>query len=72
METAQEWLLLIKTTAENFALVRDTIKELHSYELPECIEIAVHAGSEEYLKWIDESVGQKVSPRRRGEEQPER
>ena len=57
IETAEEWLLLIKTTADQFEAVRDAIKELHSYELPECVAIAVEGGSEEYLKWIEDSVG---------------
>jgi periplasmic divalent cation tolerance protein len=59
VESAQEWLLLIKTTAERFAAVRDAIRELHSYELPECIAIKVEDGSEEYLKWIADAVKKK-------------
>ena len=54
--SAQEWLLLIKTTAEGFAAVRDAIRELHSYELPECVAIAVEDGSAEYLEWLADSV----------------
>jgi periplasmic divalent cation tolerance protein len=56
VEEAQEYLLLIKTTAEAFPAVRDKIQELHSYEVPECIALAVDDGSEPYLKWIDECV----------------
>ena len=56
VESAQEWLLLIKTTAEKFAAVRDAITELHSYDLPECIAINVEDGSEAYLRWIDDSI----------------
>jgi periplasmic divalent cation tolerance protein len=56
VETEQEWLLVIKTTAEAFARVRDTIRELHSYELPECIMLPIEDGSAAYLKWIEESV----------------
>jgi periplasmic divalent cation tolerance protein len=52
VETAQEWLLLIKTQAELFERVRDAIKELHSYDLPECVMLEVSAGSQEYLDWI--------------------
>src|SRR5437660_7827588 len=37
VEQAQEWLLVIKTTDEAFDRVRAAIKELHSYEVPECI-----------------------------------
>jgi periplasmic divalent cation tolerance protein len=56
VESTREWLLLIKTTAEKFAAVRDAIHELHSYDLPECIAIAVDDGSSEYLQWIADSV----------------
>lgn len=56
VESATEWLLIVKTQAESFARVRDAIKELHSYELPECIMIPIEGGSEEYLKWIGDSL----------------
>ena len=39
IESAQEWLLLIKTRADKFPAVRDAIGELHSYEVPECIVV---------------------------------
>lgn len=57
VEQAEEVLLIIKTTAERFAGVRDAIQGLHSYELPECVCLAVEDGSEEYLEWIDQSLG---------------
>src|SRR5947209_8378953 len=56
VETAQEFLLVIKTTSERYHNVRDTIRELHTYELPECIEIKLENGSEPYLQWISQSV----------------
>jgi periplasmic divalent cation tolerance protein len=56
VETAEEWLLLIKTQAELFERVRDVVKDLHSYELPECMMLEVCAGSEEYLQWIAENT----------------
>jgi periplasmic divalent cation tolerance protein len=56
VESAREWLLLIKTTAEKFSAVRDAIRELHSYDLPECIAIAIDDGSSEYLQWIADLV----------------
>src|SRR5579884_876353 len=55
VESATEWLLLIKTTAEQFAALRDAIRELHSYDLPECIMVSVEAGSPGYLNWIEEN-----------------
>jgi periplasmic divalent cation tolerance protein len=57
VERSEEWLLVIKTTRKNFGAVRDAIKELHSYELPECISVAVEDGSEEYLRWVEGAVG---------------
>jgi periplasmic divalent cation tolerance protein len=56
VETATEWLLTIKTTAEAFDRLREALSELHSYELPECIEIAIENGSAAYLAWIGQSV----------------
>ncbi|MGE0405083.1 MAG: divalent cation tolerance protein CutA [Candidatus Korobacteraceae bacterium] len=29
---------------------------MHSYELPECIEIPIEGGSTEYLAWIGNEV----------------
>jgi periplasmic divalent cation tolerance protein len=56
VETATEWLLVIKTTVGAFDRLRAALSELHSYELPECIEIAIEDGSVAYLGWIGESV----------------
>jgi periplasmic divalent cation tolerance protein len=56
VEEAREWLLLIKTTSERFPAVRDALRELHTYDVPECIAIAAEDGSAGYLDWIGESV----------------
>lgn len=51
-----EYLLLIKTTEEHFGALRDSIAELHSYEVPELLAIPVWGGSDKYLAWIQVSV----------------
>jgi periplasmic divalent cation tolerance protein len=56
IESSREWLLLIKTSGQHFPAVRDAIRELHSYELPECIAINIEDGSAEYLKWLADST----------------
>ena len=56
IETAPEWTLLIKTVRSNFQAVRNAIRELHSYDLPECIALVIDDGSPEYLNWIGESL----------------
>ena len=57
VEDADEYLLIIKTTAKLFDSVAGVIRELHSYELPECIQLPIEGGSAEYLEWIEQSVG---------------
>jgi periplasmic divalent cation tolerance protein len=57
VESAEEFLLLIKTGKSRQTEVCAAIRELHSYELPECIVISIESGSKEYLKWIADSVG---------------
>ena len=56
LETSEEYLLLIKTAESEEEAVRSTIRELHSYQLPECIAIHIDSGSRDYLKWIEDSV----------------
>jgi periplasmic divalent cation tolerance protein len=56
VETAEESLLVIKTTAAAFERLRAALGELHSYQVPECIEIGIEDGSASYLEWIGESV----------------
>jgi periplasmic divalent cation tolerance protein len=62
VESGREWLLVIKTSAERFAAVREAIGVLHSYELPECIALAVEDGSAEYLQWLAESLVKEKKP----------
>ena len=56
IETAAEWLLVIKTTAGAVATVREALQELHSYEVPEFLVLAIEDGSDAYLEWIGDSV----------------
>lgn len=55
VESTTEWLLIIKTQARAFEKLRDAIKELHSYDVPECIMLEVADGSVPYLRWILEN-----------------
>jgi periplasmic divalent cation tolerance protein len=59
VEEAREWLLIAKTTSAAFGEVRQAIAELHSYDVPECICLAIEDGSATYLEWIAESVSVK-------------
>jgi periplasmic divalent cation tolerance protein len=52
VEVASELLLVIKIAASNFAAVRDRIRSLHPYELPEIIAVPIADGLPEYLAWL--------------------
>ena len=51
-----EVLLLIKTRRDAFAALEREIKTLHSYKVPEIIELSILGGSEDYLKWLNACV----------------
>ena len=56
IEHEEEYLLLIKTTTGHAAQLQAAFKELHPYELPERVELAIEGGSEEYLAWLTAEV----------------
>ncbi len=58
MESAREWLCLIKTTQAAYQQVEATVRELHSYETPQVIALPITQGSEAYLSWLGGAVGQ--------------
>ena len=53
-----ETLLNIKTRKENFEKVKSKIKELHSYDVPEIIQIDITNASKKYLKFIGENTNE--------------
>ena len=59
VERARERLLLIKTTRAKFPALRDKIRRLHSYELPEIIAIPIAVGLPAYLAWIKDCVSRR-------------
>jgi periplasmic divalent cation tolerance protein len=56
LQRDEERLLVIKTRAERIDALREALRELHPYELPELVAFEISAGSAEYLKWLDEGV----------------
>jgi len=57
LQRDEERLLVIKTRAERIEALREALRELHPYELPELVAFEISEGSPEYLKWLDEGVG---------------
>jgi periplasmic divalent cation tolerance protein len=56
VETAKEFLVVMKTTRRAFAKLRAAILEAHSYDVPEIIALPIVDGEAKYLEWIGESV----------------
>lgn len=57
LETTQETKIILKTTKSSVDEVKKIILENSSYEVPEITFFTIEGGNEEYLKWMDESVG---------------
>jgi len=56
VQREQEYLLLIKTSAQQAAGLKAAFAELHPYELPEHVELAIAGGGDGYLQWLSEQV----------------
>jgi periplasmic divalent cation tolerance protein len=59
LENSSEYLLIMKTGEERVEELQKQTLTLHSYDTPEFIVLPVVAGSEEYLKWLGESLEAK-------------
>ena len=56
IEEDEESLLIVKTTAEKFGELKDFVKGIHPYTVPEIIALPILSGNEEYLRWMDENI----------------
>jgi periplasmic divalent cation tolerance protein len=61
IEREQEYLLLIKTTAERATELAAVFAELHEYEVPEHVELFIDGGSEGCLEWLAAQVARDAS-----------
>ena len=50
-----EVLLIMKTTQDKLQALSDHLAQIHSYDVPEVLAIAVDKGSASYLEWLAES-----------------
>ena len=56
IETSEEVLLLIKTSAGLVPSVGETLRALHSYEIPELLVLSPESGLVDYVDWLVGSV----------------
>ena len=59
VESEKEDILFIKTMKRNEELVYEVIRDIHDYETPEIITIAINNIDSSYLNWANESVVNK-------------
>ena len=53
VERDTEDLLVVKTRADLFGRLKERVKEIHRYDVPEIIAAPIVEGSESYLEWMD-------------------
>jgi periplasmic divalent cation tolerance protein len=56
IESAEEFLLIVKTSRDLFPALRAEMEKLHPYEVPELLALPVVAGAENYLSWLDANL----------------
>ena len=53
VETASEWLCLVKTRLSIVDDVVAAVRALHSYEMPEIVATPIVDGDPDYLAWLE-------------------
>ena len=66
LESAREWLLLIKTRASLSTTVVSEIRRLHPYEVPEILVLPVSGGHGPYLDWLRRETASTPRARSKG------
>jgi len=56
VESAQEYLMLIKSHRDKFSALQNSIVSMHPYEVPEIIALDISQGFPEYLNWLGSSI----------------
>ncbi len=56
VESAEEWLCIIKSKRSLYKEIERVIKEIHPYETPEIVGVPLTLGSKEYLKWLSDEL----------------
>jgi periplasmic divalent cation tolerance protein len=56
IESAQEWLCIIKTRRTLFEKLQKAIRVVHPYEVPEITAISFVTMSKDYLAWLENTI----------------
>ncbi|MFB4315566.1 divalent-cation tolerance protein CutA [Actinomadura sp. 21ATH] len=72
IESAEEWMVVFKTTDARFDELASLITEGHSYDTPEIIATEIVAGSLDYLAWVSEQTDEDDEDDEDGDEDERR
>lgn len=53
IESAEEWLILIKSRRDLYNELSGLIQQVHPYDVPEILAVPVVAGARSYLDWMN-------------------
>jgi periplasmic divalent cation tolerance protein len=56
IESAAEWLLIIKSSRQIFARLSAALERAHSYQIPEVLAVPVVEGAPNYLNWLEDQL----------------
>jgi periplasmic divalent cation tolerance protein len=57
IQDEEEVSMILTTRVDKFDQVVDTVKTIHTHDTPTIIALPILLGSREYLKWIDDEIG---------------
>ncbi|MEM8677866.1 MAG: divalent-cation tolerance protein CutA [Planctomycetota bacterium] len=61
IQVSEEWRCTIKSRQDRLPALQQELKDLHPYELPEVLCLAVIGASKPYYDWVSECVQPKTA-----------
>ena len=56
IETAEEWLCVLKSKKETYKELEWAIRQIHPYDVPEILATSVVVADPDYLEWLDSEI----------------
>jgi periplasmic divalent cation tolerance protein len=53
IDSSEEFLMILKSRVDLFAVLEQRIRALHSYEVPEILAVPIVEGSKGYFDWMN-------------------
>lgn len=57
IETATEFLMIIKTSSDNYQKLEEVLRKIHPYNTPEIIALPISQALPDYLQWVVNNTG---------------